>query len=232
MFFSGQATLLLNKLENALRDEAKPAAWKTSLRKQPAFRDATTTITHHYPDLSNASDWLKQISDAARPIRSSIQIWVVTRHQYGISAVVSQTSFLGETSGGVAKCRLFSKVTRKTGRETISDGTNPHKKRYFTLRGHVCLSSQSRHLHLHLHFPLPSFWVLFLLYFSSLLYLPGMSREWRNSKNALLICFPNFCFIVEFLILMVYFVFWAFQSYGWAIYNWPSKPDQEPVQRC
>ena len=35
------------------------------------------------------------------------QIWVVTRHQYGISALVSQMSFGGETSGGVAKCRLF-----------------------------------------------------------------------------------------------------------------------------
>ena len=34
---------------------------------------------------------------------------VVTRHQYGISALVSQTSFVGgETSGSVAKCRLFS----------------------------------------------------------------------------------------------------------------------------
>ena len=27
------------------------------------------------------------------------QTWVVTRHQYGISAFVSQTSFRGETSG-------------------------------------------------------------------------------------------------------------------------------------
>ena len=35
------------------------------------------------------------------PIRSSTWIWVVTRHQYGISALVSQTSFRG-------KCRLFS----------------------------------------------------------------------------------------------------------------------------
>ena len=32
----------------------------------------------------------------------------MTRHQYGISALVSQTSFRGETTGGVAKCRLFS----------------------------------------------------------------------------------------------------------------------------
>ena len=36
------------------------------------------------------------------------QIWVDKRHQYGISALVSQTSFRAETSGCVAKCRLFS----------------------------------------------------------------------------------------------------------------------------
>ena len=46
----------------------------------------------------------------ARPIRSSTQIWVVTRHQHGISAFFSQMSFRGETSGGVAKCRLFSQA--------------------------------------------------------------------------------------------------------------------------
>ena len=35
---------------------------------------------------------------------------VVTRH-YGISARVYQTSFRGETSGDVAKCRLFSQAS-------------------------------------------------------------------------------------------------------------------------
>ena len=65
-------------------------------------------MTRHYPDLGSASDWLNQISHAARPIRSTTQISVVTRHQYGISVLVSQTSFGGETSGNVAKCRLFS----------------------------------------------------------------------------------------------------------------------------
>ena len=54
--------------------------------------------------------WIK-ISHPTRPIRSTTQIWVVTRHQYGISALVSQTSFGGETSGSVAKCRLFSQAT-------------------------------------------------------------------------------------------------------------------------
>ena len=56
-------------------------------------------MTRHYPDLGSASDWLNQISDAAGPIRSTTQIWVVTHHQYGISGLVSQTSYGGETSG-------------------------------------------------------------------------------------------------------------------------------------
>ena len=50
---------------------------------------------------------LKKISLAAWPIRSTSQVWIVTRHQCGISAVVAQISFRGETSGGVAKCQLF-----------------------------------------------------------------------------------------------------------------------------
>ena len=64
-------------------------------------------MTGHYPDLGSASDWLNQISHAVRPIRSTTQIWVVTLHQYGISALVSQTLFGGETGGSVAKCRLL-----------------------------------------------------------------------------------------------------------------------------
>ena len=70
----------------------------------------------HYPDLSSASDQLTQISHAARPITSTTQIWVVMRHQYGISALVSQTSFGGEISGSVPKCRLFSQAS-----ETVVD---------------------------------------------------------------------------------------------------------------
>ena len=42
-------------------------------------------MTRHYPDLSSISDWFKPISHAARPIRSTTQISVVKRHQYGIS---------------------------------------------------------------------------------------------------------------------------------------------------
>ena len=64
-------------------------------------------------DLGSASDWLKQISQVAQHdqyIRRTTQIWVVMRHQYEISALVSQMSICGETSGGVTKCRLFSQA--------------------------------------------------------------------------------------------------------------------------
>ena len=66
-------------------------------------------MTRPYPDLGGASDWLKEIF---KPIRSTTQIWVVTRHQYRISALISQTSFRGETFGGVTKSRLFSHALR------------------------------------------------------------------------------------------------------------------------
>ena len=78
-------------------------------------------MSRHYPDLGSASDWLNQISHAARPIRSTTQIWVVTRHQYGISALVSQTSFGGETSGCVTKCRLFSQATPSASSKNMHD---------------------------------------------------------------------------------------------------------------
>ena len=64
-------------------------------------------MTCHFPALGSATDWLKQISIAAQPIRSATQLWVVTRREYGIYALVPQSSFFVQTSGGVAKCRAF-----------------------------------------------------------------------------------------------------------------------------
>ena len=67
-------------------------------------------MTSHYPDLGSASDWLKQIFHAARPIRSTTQIWIVTHHQYGISALVPETSFRRGPSGGIAKCQRLLRL--------------------------------------------------------------------------------------------------------------------------
>ena len=72
------------------------------------MRSNSILITRHYSDLSSASDWLKKIFLAARPMR----IWIVTRHQYGISAIGPKTSFRRETSSDVMKCRLFSQDTQ------------------------------------------------------------------------------------------------------------------------
>ena len=53
-------------------------------------------MTCHYPDLCSASDcWFRE-GNVLQPIRSTTKIWVVTRHQYGIFALVSQTSFWRE----------------------------------------------------------------------------------------------------------------------------------------
>ena len=43
-------------------------------------------MTCHYPNVGTAFDWLKQISLAARQIRSTTHIWVATRHHYRVCA--------------------------------------------------------------------------------------------------------------------------------------------------
>ena len=50
--------------------------------------------------------WLDETN--YQPIGSAAQMWTVTLHQCGITVLVSKTSFRRVTSGGVAKCRLFS----------------------------------------------------------------------------------------------------------------------------
>ena len=55
-------------------------------------------MTRHYSDLGSPSDWSCRVGNLIYSNRSTTQIWVVTCHQYRISAFVSQTSFGGETS--------------------------------------------------------------------------------------------------------------------------------------
>ena len=64
-------------------------------------------MTWHRPGLGSASDWLCHERNLLQPIGSTTQTCVVTCHQYGISAVTTQTSLHGESQGGVAKCQLF-----------------------------------------------------------------------------------------------------------------------------
>ena len=71
----------------------------------------------HYPDLGSASDWSCRMGNLFQPIRSTTQIWVETHYQYGISALISQTSFGGENSDSLgdrraASCESFMRTLR------------------------------------------------------------------------------------------------------------------------
>ena len=110
----------LNKAQNR-RQVKKKALKKTAdilqyqhwfLSSQWCLRDEcknSILMTRHYLDLSGASDWLRQISHMARPIRKHSQD--LGSNQHGISMLISQMSICGETSGGTEKCWLFSQVS-------------------------------------------------------------------------------------------------------------------------
>ena len=87
--------LWLEREKTDYRDKGRgrgfPAKWR--LRNE---RRNSILMTRHYPDLGSASDWSCRVGNLIQPIRRTTQIWVVTRHQYGISAVMSKTSFRGK----------------------------------------------------------------------------------------------------------------------------------------
>ena len=60
--------------------------------------------------MGGGSKGMKRISLAAQLIKSPTEIGIVARHHCGISAVIAQTLFSGETSDGVAKCRVLCKA--------------------------------------------------------------------------------------------------------------------------
>ena len=100
---------ILAAWENS-RHIATPLVVSPQLRLRNERRNSIL-MTYHYPDLGSASDWLEIWFIQSEALPRTTQIRVVTRHQYGISALVPQTSFRGETSDCVAKRQLFSQVT-------------------------------------------------------------------------------------------------------------------------
>ena len=96
-----------------------------NLRKQPTFREVATCIEpsqndvwvtspeFHTDDVSLPRSWecFWLVGIFFQPIRRTTKIWVVTRHQYGIFALVTQTPFWEGSSGDLAKRRLFSQAT-------------------------------------------------------------------------------------------------------------------------
>ena len=103
------------------------------LRKQPTFRDAIRLVSRRNDIQATSAEtpycWNVTIKiwvvlligwKSLYPIRRTTQLLVVTCHRYEISALFAQKSFRVETSGDVAKCRLFSEacyliVTKRKG---------------------------------------------------------------------------------------------------------------------
>ena len=102
---------------------------RPSLNKQPLFRDLTigfpakwclTNDRRNSILMTDLVVLLKQISFTVRPLRITTQIWAVKHFCSRFSDVISR----GETSGGVAKRRLFSQAN-------------------MALRSPLCISSDS-----------------------------------------------------------------------------------------
>ena len=82
--------------DNLRKPPTFPAKWRLRNKRR---NSTLMTCLYSYLGLSCLEGNLLQ------PIRSTNQIWVVTRHQYGIFAFIPQTSF-----HLVANSRLFSQV--------------------------------------------------------------------------------------------------------------------------
>ena len=114
--------LLLSKVINENK-----GLWNITLRKQPTFCDTARSpgkmtfekraqkfcTGNASLSRSGMCFWLDKTYLEA--IRSTIQIWVVTRYQYGISALVSKTSFRWRTSVVVFSGEIFVKKRFRLG---------------------------------------------------------------------------------------------------------------------
>ena len=92
------STTLKIAWENSRYSTTPPLVSPRGYAKWPLRNERRNSIlmTCHYPDLGSASDWSCREGNLLQPIGSIAVIWVVTRHQYGISALVPQTLFWRE----------------------------------------------------------------------------------------------------------------------------------------
>ena len=106
-FHKGDLTILESFTYTA-NGKRQTLAWVNS--RQPLVSppndvwETSTEIPYWWRVTTSASDWF---TNQALPVTSGC---MVKRHRNGISELLSQTSFGRETSGSVAKCRLFSQA--------------------------------------------------------------------------------------------------------------------------
>ena len=87
----------------------------TSILSGPTPWIAIATAWHDINTNEPQGNYLSNQSHQFGDLCSSTTlIRVVTHHQYEISALAAQTSFHGETIGGIMKCQQFSQATNQT----------------------------------------------------------------------------------------------------------------------
>jgi len=109
--------ILMNESLNLRKEPTtrEVATWTFAKRRLSNERTNSILMTHHYPDLGSAFDWLKRKKISFQPIRSTTKIWVVTRHQLVIMELLRsllRRRFARAQSGDLAKRRLFSQAKR------------------------------------------------------------------------------------------------------------------------
>ena len=80
-----------------------PAKWRLRNKHRNSI-----LLTRHYPDLGRASDWSKEIFSQSEAQPWSWK-WRVISMEF-LHSFLDQTSFRGETCGGIGKRRLFSRL--------------------------------------------------------------------------------------------------------------------------
>ena len=68
------------------------SSWRGTPEKRAETAEKFHTNERHYPDLGNSFDWSYRVKNLFQTIRSTTQIWEVTGHQCGISALVPHTA--------------------------------------------------------------------------------------------------------------------------------------------
>ena len=103
-------------------EKSAPLRWEDK-QKKTSIHLNNSLVTQWQPEETADSRWHRQFPRETtsqwgtseeipynfQPIRSTTEIWVVTRHQYALISP-GQTSLRGETSGDLEKCGLFSQA--------------------------------------------------------------------------------------------------------------------------
>ena len=122
---------------------------RLKLKNRPAQRNKnerrnSILMTCFYPDLGSTSDWLKQISLLARPVRSTTHIWLMTQNTviFIKSAhwrkMALSSSLIGLFSLPSPSCQVLTLLTEKKIREfkqRRSRATHVKRKWRFQLFG-------------------------------------------------------------------------------------------------